>query len=216
MHFTRLACLTIVSALLGCGGGSSDNGGTTGPPPPPPGGNQTLGSIQTNVSTMNLAAGSSQTIAVAAYDTQNNIISNPGAPSFNSASSSIAEVDGSGVVTGFNSGSTNITASLTIGSVTRTATVAVTVTGSLPSFAGVSTTQGDAFTPNRVTIGQGGRVTWTFGTTTHNVTFAATPGAPNNISDTYSRSEERNFNATGNFSYQCTIHAGMSGQVVVR
>ena len=216
MHVTRLACLTIVSALLGCGGGGSDDGGTTGPPPPPPGGNQTLGSIQTNVSTMNLAAGNSQTISVTAYDTQNAVISNPGSPTFTSASAAIADVDNSGTVTGISNGTTNVTASLTIGSVTRTAAVAVTVTGTLPSQASINTTQGDVFTPNRVMIVQGGSVTWTFGTTIHNVTFAATPGSPQNISDTYSTSVSRTFNAAGTFSFQCTIHAGMNGQVIAR
>jgi len=216
MHFTRLACLTIVTALLGCGGGSSDDGGTTGPPPPPPGGNQTLGSIQTNVSTMNLTAGNSQSISVTAFDTQNQVISNPGSPTFTSGSAAIADVDNSGTVTGISSGTTNVTASLTIGSVTRTAAVAVTVSGTLPSQASINTTQGDVFTPNRVMIVQGGSVTWTFGTTIHNVTFAASPGAPQNISDTYSTAVSRTFNAAGTFQFQCTIHAGMNGQVIAR
>jgi plastocyanin len=65
-------------------------------------------------------------------------------------------------------------------------------------------------------IGVGGQVTWTFGITTHNVTFAQAAGAPTNISDTYSFSVSRSFNQPGNFNYSCTIHAGMQGQVVVR
>lgn len=218
MRLTRLACLTIVSTLIACGGGGSDDGGTTGPPPPPPpgGGNQTLGSIQTNVTTINLGAGNTQQITVTAYDTQNAVISNAGSPSFTSASAGIAEVDGSGTVTAISSGSTNITASLTVGSVTRTATVAVTVTGTLPSSANVSTTNGDAFTPNKVLIGIGGVVRWTFGVTIHNVTFQGTAGSPTNIADTYSISVDRTFAQAGNFSYNCTLHPGMSGQVVVR
>ena len=217
MRLTRLACLTIVSLVVGCGGGGGDGGGTTNPPPPPPpGGNQTLGSIQTSVSTLNLEAGNSQTITVTALDTQGAVISNAGSPSFTSASVTIAEVDGSGTVTGLRSGATNITASLTVGSVTRTATVAVNVTGTLPSSFTVSTTTGDAFTPNKVTIGQGGVVTWQFGATIHNVTFQSSPGAPQSIPDTYLTTAARTFGQTGNFSYQCTIHAGMSGQVVVR
>jgi plastocyanin len=48
------------------------------------------------------------------------------------------------------------------------------------------------------------------------VTFQASPGAPTNIGDTYAISVERTFSQGGNFNYQCTIHAGMSGQVVVR
>jgi plastocyanin len=216
MQLTRLACLTIVSALIACGGGDDGGGTTNPPPPPPPGGNQTLGSIQTNVTTLNLGAGNTQTITVTAYDTQNAIISNPGSPTFTSSAAAIAEVDGSGTVTGISSGTANINVSLTVGSVTRTATVAVTVTGSLPSTANVSTTNGDAFTPNKVLIGIGGVVRWTFGVTIHNVTFQSSPGAPTNIADTYSISVDRTFAQSGNYNYQCTIHAGMNGQVVVR
>lgn len=217
MKLTRLAGLVVLSALLACGGGGGDdNGGTTGPPPPPPGTTQTLGSITTSVSSLNLVAGNSQTITVSALDTQNQVISNPGAPSFTSASATVAEVDGQGSVTGLHAGTTNITVSLTLGSVTRTATVAVTVTGLLPSIAGVSTTSGDFFTPNKVLIGTGGDVTWTFGTTIHNVTFSQAAGVPSGISDTYSTTATRKFNTAGNFSYTCTIHTGMSGTVNVR
>ena len=218
MKVTRLACLVITSALLACGGGGGDDdGGTTGPPPPPPPGNtQTLGSITTSVSTLNMIAGGTQTITVTALDTQGQVISNPGAASFTSTNATIAEVDGSGQVTAYSSGAATINVSLTRGSVTRTAAVAVTVTGSLPSQAGVSTTSGDVFTPNKVLIAQGGSVTWTFGITAHNVTFNAAPGAPSRIDDTYSISVSRSFNQSGNFTYTCTIHAGMQGQVVVR
>jgi plastocyanin len=217
MKFTRLACLVATAALVACGGGGGDDGGTTGPPPPPPPGNtQTLGSITTNVSSLNLVAGNSQTITVSALDTQNQVISNPGAPSFTSASATVAEVDGSGSVTALHAGTTNIAVSVTMGSVTRTATVAVTVTGLLPSVASVSTTSGDVFTPNKVLIGAGGDVAWTFGTTIHNVTFSQAPGAPARISDTYSTTATRKFNTAGNFSYDCTLHPGMSGTVIVR
>jgi plastocyanin len=215
MQFSRLTSVVVASALLGCGGGGTD-GGTTNPPPPPPGGNQTLGSIQTNVTTLNLAAGNSQTITVTAFDTQNQIISNPGAPSFTTTSATVAEVDNTGQVSGWNAGTATINVSLTLGSVTRTASVAVTVTGSLPSLAQVNTSSGDIFTPNKVAVASGGSVTWTFGATIHNVTFAPQAGAPANISDTYSISVTRTFNQVGSFNYSCTIHAGMSGQVVVR
>ena len=219
MRITRLACLVMTSALLACGGGGDDDGGTTGPPPPPPpgGGGQTLGSITTSVSTLTLIAGATQTITVTALDAQGAVIANPGAPNFASASPTIAEVDASGTVMAISSGSTTITVQLTVGSVTRTATVTVNVTGSLPSNATVSTTAGDAFTPNRVVIIQTGSVTWQFGVTIHNVTFnPGTAGTPTNISDTYSTSASRSFNSPGNFAYTCTLHPGMSGTVIVR
>lgn len=215
MHVTRLACLVVTSALFGCGGGGGDED-PTGPPPPPPPTTQTLGSITTNVSSINLVAGNTQTITVSALDTQGGVIANPGTPVFSSLSQSIAEVDGSGTVLGVNSGSTTINVSLTMGSVTRTAAVTVAVTGSLPTQANVSTSSGDVFTPNKVAISQGGSVTWTFGGVEHTVAFSSA-GAPAGISSGgYSSSHSRTFNQSGNFSYVCTIHAGMSGQVIVR
>lgn len=217
MHVTRLACLVVTSALLGCGGGGGDEDPTgPPPPPPPPPTSQTLGSITTNVSSINLVAGNTQTITVSALDTQGGVIVNPGTPTFNSVSASIAEVDGSGTVLGLNSGNTTINVSLTMGSVTRTAVVTVAVTGSLPSQANVSTSAGDVFTPNKVVLSQGGSVTWTFGVVEHTVSFS-TAGAPAGItSGGYSSSHSRTFNQSGNFSYVCTIHAGMNGQVIVR
>jgi plastocyanin len=213
MKVTRFACLVVTSTLLACGGGGDDDGGTTGPPPPPT--TQTLGTISTNVTSMNLVAGSSQTITVSAFDTQNAVIANPGAPTFASASSAVAEVDGSGTVLGLHQGATTVNVSLTMGSVTRTASVAVNVTGVLPNSASVSTVSGDVFTPNKVIISQGGSVTWTFGATIHNVTFGG-GGAPASINDTFSASVSRTFGTAGNFAYNCTIHAGMNGQVIVR
>lgn len=216
MRVARLTCLVAASALLGCGGGGGDDdGGTTGPPPP--GNNQTLGSITTNVTSLNLVAGNSQTITVSAYDTQGGLIANAGTPVFSTQSSTVAEVDASGAVLGLQAGSTTVTVSLTRAGVTKSATVTVNVTGSLPSSASVSTTSGDVFTPNRVVIGQGGSVTWTFGAVEHTVVFTAAAGAPAGItSGGYSSSQSRTFSQAGNFSYICTIHAGMNGQVIVR
>ena len=217
MRVTRLACLVVTSALLGCGGGGSDDGGTTNPPPPPPPpSNQTLGSIVTSPTSLNLVAGNTQAITVSAFDPTGGVIVNAGNPTFSSASAAIAEVDGSGTVLGIAQGSTTINVSLTLGSVTRTATVATAVTGILPFTSNVATTSGDFFTPNKVVIAQGGQVTWTFGGTEHTVVFSGA-GSPGGITNGgYSSSHSRTFTQAGNFSYVCTIHAGMNGQVIVR
>ena len=216
MQVSRLATLVFAVAVVGCGGGG-DDGGTTGPPPPPPPTNtQTLGSITTNVSTINIAAGGTQAITVTALDTQGAVISNAGTPTFAVAPAGIATVDGSGVVVGVATGSAVVTVSLTRGGVTRTATVNVTVSGSLPGIANVSTASGDVFSPSSVTIARGGSVTWTFGATVHNVTFQGGVGAPANIPDRSGTTESRTFSTVGDFSYNCTLHAGMNGQVIVR
>ena len=215
MKVTRWACVAITSALLGCGGGGGDDGPTNPPPPPPPPPPPTtLGSISTNVTSLNLVAGNTQTITVSAFDTQGGTIVNF-TPVF-SATGTSAEVDGGGTVLGLTAGASTINVAVTLGAVTRTASVAVNVTGALPSQGNVSTTSGDFFTPNKLAIGQGGQVTWTFGGTEHTVVFSGT-GAPGGItSGGYSSSHSRTFNQAGNFSYVCTIHAGMNGQVIVR
>lgn len=215
MKVTRWACVAVTSAILGCGGGG-DGGTTSPPPPPPPPTTQTLGSITTNVTSMNLVAGNTQTITVSALDTQGASIVNF-TPTFAvPQGATAAEVDGSGTVLGLASGATTVTVSVTLGAVTRTASVAVNVTGALPSQANVSTQSGDVFTPNRVAISRGGQVTWTFGVTIHNVTFGGTAGAPANINNTSGSQDSRSFPSAGNFSYTCTLHSGMNGQVIVR
>ena len=219
MQVNRLAFLVVTSALFGCGGGGSDYGGTTGPPPPPPG-NQTLGSINTNLTSISLVAGNTQSITVSAYDTQGGVISNPGTPTFSvpAAQLAVAEVDGQGVVLGLSQGTATVTVSLTVGAVTKTATVTVNVSGTLPNSADVVASSGDyTFTPKNVAILRGGSVTWTFGALEHTVTFANTAGAPASInSGGYATTVSRSFTTAGNFSYICTLHPGMSGQVVVR
>ncbi len=220
MRVIRLTYLVVTSALLGCGGGGGDDGGTTGPPPPPPppGPTQTLGSISTNVTTISVLAGNTQTITVSAFDTQNAAISNPGSPVFTSTSGAVAEVDGQGIVLGLTQGTATVNVSLTMGSVTRTATVTVNVSGVLPSDAAVVASSGDyVFTPKNVAISRNGTVTWTFGGLEHTVTFSQTAGAPASISTGgYSTAVSRTFLTAGNFLYNCSIHAGMSGQIVVR
>lgn len=214
MKVTRWACVAVTSAIIGCGGGGDDDGGTNPPPPPPP--TQTLGSITTSVTNLSINAGSSQTITVSAFDQSGAAITNFPAPSFTSTTATVAEVDGSGTVLALQAGNSAINVSVTMAGVTRTATVTVNVSGTLPSQADVSTTQGDVFTPNKVLIGQGGQVTWTFGGTEHTVVFSGA-GAPAGItSGGVSSSRSRTFPQAGNFSYVCTIHAGMNGQVMVR
>jgi plastocyanin len=210
MTVARWACVAITSAILGCGGGG--DGGTTNPPPPPP--PQTLGSISVNPTSMNLVAGNTQAITVSALDTQGAAMS--GFSAAFSVTGTSAEVDNTGTVLGLSTGSSTVTATVTVGAVTRTATVAVSVMGSLPSQANVSAPPGTVFTPNRVAIARGGQVTWTFGSEQHNVTFGGGAGVPANINSSSNTSESRTFGQAGNFSYNCTLHAGMNGQVIVR
>lgn len=217
MRLLRLAGVVLMATLPACGGGGGDDGGGTTNPPPPPPSTQTLGSITTNVTTMNVPAGSTQTIIVSAFDTQNAIISNPGLPTFAATNSAVAEVDNQGAVLGLTSGSTTVNVSLTRGGITKNATVTVNVTGALPTNAAVAAGIDAAFTPKRVAIARGGSVTFNFASLEHTVAFNAAAGAPTGISSGgLNAAISRTFGTAGNFSYICTIHAGMSGEVIVR
>ena len=74
---------------------------------------------------------------------------------------------------------------------------------------------GTSFNPTTLTVAKGTTVNFTFQATTHNVTFGATTGAPANIANTSNQTVSRTFSAAGNFAYQCTLHSGMTGTVIV-
>lgn len=123
--------------------------------------------------------------------------------------------------------------SIDIRSLTRRALVAVAVLAGAACGGGGSTGPGDSppvqaatvdatpqiqFNPGRVRLVRGGTVTFRFGTVAHNVYFDGSPaGAPANI--TGARSAESvtvTFDAAGTFGYECHIHPGMTGTVVVQ
>jgi plastocyanin len=76
---------------------------------------------------------------------------------------------------------------------------------------------GNSFEPNNVYVILNGTVTWTNDAgRNHNVTFAATTGAPANIANYSDGSVLRTFATSGTFNYQCTLHSGMTGTVRVQ
>jgi plastocyanin len=86
--------------------------------------------------------------------------------------------------------------------------------GGFPASAAVTASVNNSFTPRSVDIAAGGRVTWTFNAL-HNVQFAASENAPEDIPDTGEGQVGRRFSAAGRYGYNCGIHPGMSGTVVV-
>lgn len=219
MRLFRRTAMVVVALLNGslsaCGGGGGD--GPTNPNPNPGGNAQTLGSVVPAVSSLSLNAGISQSLAYTAYDTDNQPIASGLTVTFSSANAAVAEVDGQGQVLALVAGNTTITITAVKGTVTKTASIPLTVSGALPGTADVVASSGDyLFTPKLVAITRGGSVNWSFGTLEHTVTFAVTTGAPTSIPSGYLGTQSRTFNTAGNFTYNCTIHSGMTGQVVVR
>ena len=82
----------------------------------------------------------------------------------------------------------------------------------------VQATPSEQFTPGRVNLTVGGTVTFAFGSLAHNVFFDNGPtGAPDNITAPSSnKSVALTFNTTGTYVYNCHLHPGMKGTVVVQ
>ena len=82
---------------------------------------------------------------------------------------------------------------------------------SASSSPGAVTVKDNYFSPKSSTVKVGDKVTWTFkGQSAHNVTF---DGFNSKLmkSGTYSHA----FDKAGSYDYHCTIHAGMTGTIVV-
>ena len=135
-----------------------------------------------------------------------------GTPTFSSGNAAVAGVGVDGTVTAVAAGTAQITASLSAGGVTKTATTAVTVQVAAANAGVVTPTL--AFQPGTVDVQAGGTVNWTFGSTPHTVTFT-TGGAPADVPELSSGSAARTFPTNGSFSYHCTIHPQMAGAVRV-
>ena len=87
------------------------------------------------------------------------------------------------------------------GPITRTATTSVAV-------------EDNMFTPKDIVVPIGATVTWTWSgaTTPHNVTFDTGNPSPSQQTGSFNRS----FPTAGTFNYGCTLHAGMTGSVLVQ
>jgi plastocyanin len=204
MYKARVLVVAALATVAGCGGGGGDGGGGTGP--------AVFTSLSVTPATVGLLVNGTQTLTATAKDQNGGSMSGL-AVQYTSGNQAVATVTAAGVVTGVAVGATSITASGTVGSVTKTATVSVTVAAPSPS-ASVDATVQNTFNPATAFITRNGTVTWNFATL-HNVIFDGS-GGPTNINDTASGSVSRTFPTAGTFNYHCTIHPGMNGAVVVQ
>ncbi|MEP6730965.1 MAG: plastocyanin/azurin family copper-binding protein [bacterium] len=77
----------------------------------------------------------------------------------------------------------------------------------------------NAFVPYIITVAVGDSVTFAFGgDIDHNVIWRASnpSGAPANIENATNETFVRRLTTRGTFNYECTVHPGMIGQIVVR
>ena len=139
----------------------------------------------------------------------------PGATiSYASSAANVARVGASGLLVGLATGSASITAT----SAGRTSPpISITVTAGEVN--GVFTTQGTTFTPAQITIRTQQSVAFGFlEDVAHNAIFrdrAQHPGVPSDVPTTTSGVVTRTFTTAGTFPFECTLHPGMTGQVVV-
>ncbi len=88
-------------------------------------------------------------------------------------------------------------------------------TPTTPAANEVIATTSNTFSPSTLTVAKGTTVTFTFQGTQHNVNFANVAGAPSNIGNTANAGVQRLFATAGTFGYDCSLHSGMTGKVVV-
>jgi len=214
MRVPRLLDITAVSLVLAsaaaCGGGGDGGGGITPPTP-------VFTSFTVSPTNATVNVGATQSLTASSLD-QNGQSMGGVTVTYSTSDATIANVSGTGVVTGVAVGAATITATGTRDGVTKTAASSITVQSAPPagSSAEVTATTGLQFVPPSVTIAVGGTVRWTFQSVAHNVTFDGAAGAPTNISTKSNTTDERTFNQAGTFNYACTLHGGMNGTVVVR
>jgi len=208
MRVTTLFVCAVMAAIGGCGGGDSTGPSNT----------QTLGAITTTPSSIGtLQAGSTTSIVVHGTDTDGNPIANLTGVSFLSQNENVAVLLAGGTVIGLSSGTTQVTVTVSFHGVTKVANVPVTVVGTLPTTNEITgSTSSFTWNPAIVAVARTGTVSFTFGSLNHSVLFATVTGAPANVPTTTNATVPRTFNTAGNFSFECGVHPGMTGTVIVR
>lgn len=77
-------------------------------------------------------------------------------------------------------------------------------------------TPGNTFSPFSLRVTRGSTVRFNIYGENHNVIFGrSTSGAPTDINVVKDVIVSRQFSAAGSFSYSCTVHPGMTGEIVV-
>ena len=85
-----------------------------------------------------------------------------------------------------------------------------------PTLVVVQANTSNLFNPRDVTILAGGQVRWNFQSTPHTVIFQKVANVPPDIiEESSNKTENRTFAVPGTYLYECGIHEGMEGSVIV-
>lgn len=212
----RSSALHVLAALTlaGCGGGGGSDGGTTPPPSAGP-----PASVSVTLPTT-LALYDSVRAVATVRDASGRDLSGA-TVTWKSSATNILQVNAS----------TGMVKALAL----DTATVTATVTGASASPSGAAQTRvrppmtftvgmlPQSFVPVSFILAVGGTVTFDFPAgIQHNVIFPkrpngqpVVPGAPQDILPTQNVKVTRQFNVAGEYTFDCTVHPGMTGEVIV-
>jgi plastocyanin len=209
MRLANLIVPFVLAPLVSCGGGGGDGG--TNPPPPGP-----VNSVTLDRSTATMRIGDPASTFTATAKDANNTTLTGKTVTWSVSQSGVVNITPNGAsvsVTAAALGTTDLIA--TIEQKTGKATITVT-NQSFPGSATV-TVSNNNFDPSNVDIALNGTVTWSWaqGAVDHNVTFGSGPATVSNISQRSTGSDSRTFSVAGTYPYQCTLHTGMTGTVVV-
>jgi len=192
----------VLSAVLGiaaCGGGTEG----------PTGGANGVASVRMIANAISLFPGQTEQLSATALTASGSTVPNAPVATWQSGNNGVATVTAGGLVTAVGNGQTDITATIS----GKSATTRVTV-GAAPLNVIVDM-PGNTFSPFTSTIRVSGTVAFRFPATLHNVIFKTATGAPQDILPINNTTVNRVFNTVGTFAYDCTLHNGMSGEVVV-
>jgi plastocyanin len=205
---SRLLAVVALLAVIGCGGDASGPGGSN------------VAEVAISAPTVNglprTAIGVGDVIQLTATpkDQAGNELRNVSLR-WVSSLETVATVSPSGQVTGVSGGATVIQA-IVVGNEEMFGSLGIVVQGAGQA-AAVVNMPGDTFSPQTVTIRVNERVAFAFPARAHNVIFVkGRAGLPQDIQQTANVIVQRQFTTVGNFPYDCTLHPGMSGEVVVR
>jgi plastocyanin len=196
------APLALVALITGCGGSGGDN---TAP--------GVLTSILLIAPHGTIAVGATMQLTADPKDQHGNPVT--ASVLWASSNTAVATISAGGLVSGLSVGTTTISASSgTVGATPMVVNV-IDAGGGFPLTADVFM-PGNIYSPFVTDIARTGTVRFVFPPDPHNVIFRHdTPGPPADIDILSNTNVSRTFNTAGTFTYDCTVHPGMTGLIVV-
>ena len=205
MRIRPFAVLVALATLASCG----SDGGTTSIGP------AVSKVVMADVNSA-LVPGKTVQLVVFAFNASGTVLVNPGTFAWSSSAPSVATISQTGVLSAVTAGSTVIAAALGGVSGAQNIVVSVLTAATKDTVYALPNT----FVPNIVNISVGQAVTFVFaGAEPHNAIFRRSTnpaGSPTDILIVTNQVLSRMFSAKGTFNFDCTVHPGMTGQVVVQ